>query len=314
VPLPVQGLASRRVLVMEFVEGTPLNRLADKMKERGIEPGSPESQLAGRRILSQLSEAFGRMMLGAGFIHGDPHPGNIFVQEGAKVVLIDCGQVKQISTQYRLQLAEAILLVNRWQEEGPSPELVANAQQKMAQFGVTFIEGASPEAPAALALLLFGDPDTQMPDGFSHDELSPQSPVKQIASFPQELVLLGRATILIKGISKRLGIKWSLAQKWKAEAEMALECGVDGCLMPTWSNPAMLPAVAGGAAAGDAAIDERLRFRDVVRSYGGSGKMLVQWAGGKGGRLVGRVVPTAVKAPIKKVAIRVAAKVAARSD
>ena len=51
------------------------------------------------------------------------------MQEGARVALIDCGQVKQISTAYRLQLAEAILLVNRWQEEGPSPDLVAQAQQ-----------------------------------------------------------------------------------------------------------------------------------------------------------------------------------------
>jgi predicted unusual protein kinase regulating ubiquinone biosynthesis (AarF/ABC1/UbiB family) len=74
VPLPIQGLASTRVLVMEFVEGTPLNRLAGEMEKRGIKPGSAESKLAGRRILTQLTEAFGRMMLGAGFIHGDPHP------------------------------------------------------------------------------------------------------------------------------------------------------------------------------------------------------------------------------------------------
>ena len=57
----------------------------------------------GRRILAQLTEAFGRMMLGAGFIHGDPHPGNIFLMEGARVALIDCGQVKQISTEFRLK-------------------------------------------------------------------------------------------------------------------------------------------------------------------------------------------------------------------
>ena len=100
VPLPVPGLASRRVLVMDYIPGTALNRLSATLKERGIEPGSPESELAGRRILTQLTEAFGRMMLGAGFIHGDPHPGNIFVMEGARVALIDCGQVKQISTEY----------------------------------------------------------------------------------------------------------------------------------------------------------------------------------------------------------------------
>ena len=72
VPLPLAGLPARRVLVMDYVEGTPLNRLGDEMEKRGIKPGSPESKLAGRRILQQLSDAFGRMMLGAGFIHGDP--------------------------------------------------------------------------------------------------------------------------------------------------------------------------------------------------------------------------------------------------
>ncbi|KAL1508727.1 hypothetical protein AB1Y20_004822 [Prymnesium parvum] len=306
VPLPVQGLASRRVLVMDFVDGVPLNRLANTMKERGIEPGSPESKLAGRRILSQLSEAFSRMMLGAGFIHGDPHPGNIFVQEGGRVALIDCGQVKQISTEYRLQLAEAILLVNKWQETGGTPELVKTAQEKMAEFGVTFVDDAPPEASAALALLLFGDTDSKMPAGFSHDELSANSPIKQIASFPQELVLLGRATILIKGISKRLGIKWSLAEKWKPEAEAALACGVDGCLMPTWSNPTS--TVAKGSVDSSSSATS-LRFRDVMRSYADSSMMLAKWAGKKSSNMVGKVVPTAIKAPVKRSAVRIAARV-----
>ena len=109
----------------------PLNKLAGEMEARGIKPGSPESKLAGKRILTQLTEAFGRMILGAGFIHGDPHPGNIFVMEGARVALIDCGQVKQISTTFRLQLAEAILLVNEWQETGGSAALIAAAQEKV---------------------------------------------------------------------------------------------------------------------------------------------------------------------------------------
>ena len=49
-----------------------------------------------------------------------------------------------------------------------------------------------------------------MPGGYSNKELSAESPIKAIASFPQELVLLGRATILIKGIAKRLGTNWDL--------------------------------------------------------------------------------------------------------
>jgi aarF domain-containing kinase len=70
IPLPVGELVSKRVLVMDYVEGTPLNKLADTMKERGIVPGSPEARLAGARILESLQAAFGRMIFGAGFIHG----------------------------------------------------------------------------------------------------------------------------------------------------------------------------------------------------------------------------------------------------
>ena len=323
VPLPIAGLSSRRVLVMDFVEGTPLNRLQDKMKERGIEPGSPESILAGKRILTQLTEAFGRMMLGAGFIHGDPHPGNIFIQEGAKVALIDCGQVKQIPTDYRLRLAEAILLVNEWNEPQDSKsrrsdgELIQIAMEKMAGFGVTFSEDAKPEVGVALALLLFGDPDAPMPGGFSSAELSASSPIKQISSFPQELVLLGRATILIKGIAKRLGISWSLADKWKGMANQALECGEDGCLMPIWSNQKPSPAVgavstsAKGVVVPTAASGYgRPRFREVVSSVGATGKLLGSWAGGKSVAVAKAVTPE----PVKRLAIRIAAKRAMRGD
>ena len=78
IPLPVGELVSKRVLVMDFVEGVPLNRLSETMKEKGIEKGSPESKIAGRRILDSLAIAFGRMIFGSGFIHGDPHPGYVW--------------------------------------------------------------------------------------------------------------------------------------------------------------------------------------------------------------------------------------------
>ncbi len=191
------------------------------------------------------------------------------------------------------------------QETGGSPELIAKAKAAFDEFGVTFLEGTAPEAPAALALLLFGDPEKPMPGGFTHEELSDTSPIKAISAFPQELVLLGRATILIKGIAKRLGLAWPLAQKWKGVAQQALACGEDGCMMPTWTAtplapPGALVGAGAGAGAGGGSEEERLRFRSVISSYGSSSKLLGQWAAGK----VGRVVPTRVK----KLAVRVAAK------
>ena len=46
-----------------------------------------------------------------------------------------------------------------------------------------------------------------MPGGYSHVELSASSPIKQVLSFPQELVMLGRATVLIKASIARPNIK-----------------------------------------------------------------------------------------------------------
>ena len=68
---------------------------------------------------------------------------------------------------------------------------------------------------------------------------------------------MGRATILIKGIAKRLGINWPLAQKWKGMAEAALACGTDGCAMPTWMAVPQ-PDVLAEATPG------RARFREVL--------------------------------------------------
>ncbi|CAM9326242.1 unnamed protein product [Choristocarpus tenellus] len=93
VPRPIPGLCSGRVLVMEFVQGIGLNKLAEKMLELGLMKSSPEARIVGKRLLNSLTEAFGLMIFGPGFVHGDPHPGNIFIMDGGKVSLIDCGQV-----------------------------------------------------------------------------------------------------------------------------------------------------------------------------------------------------------------------------
>lgn len=44
------------------------------------------------------------------------HVGNIFGGEGAKVSLIDCGQFKALPRLQRVQLAELVLAVTKYQE------------------------------------------------------------------------------------------------------------------------------------------------------------------------------------------------------
>jgi len=73
IPRPVAGLVSRRVLVMDFLRGVPLSRAREEMAKRGVDPDSPEAQLFGRKLLTALTQVFGRNILETGFFHADPH-------------------------------------------------------------------------------------------------------------------------------------------------------------------------------------------------------------------------------------------------
>ena len=125
------------------------------MKERGIEEGSPESAIFGRRLLNTLTEAYARMLFGPGFIHGDCHPGNIFVQPGGRIALIDCGQVKQIPASTKLRLADLVLGVSRY-SKAPSPAAAAALSEKVKAFGVEFTEDARPEIGGQWAWIWIG--------------------------------------------------------------------------------------------------------------------------------------------------------------
>lgn len=92
-PRPVANLVTRRVLVMDYFRGEPLSRSIEAMRARGIDPDSAEAKAFGRKLLSALTEACGRTILGTGFFHADPHPGNIFVLDDGRIGLIDFGQV-----------------------------------------------------------------------------------------------------------------------------------------------------------------------------------------------------------------------------
>ena len=82
---------------------------------------------------------------------------------------------------------------------------------------------------AAVALVLFGNTKTALPGGYAGDELSPQSPIVQVEQFPSEFILLARATVLLRGLSKELGFSWSLAARWFSNAVEAA-----GVLDPQW--------------------------------------------------------------------------------
>jgi len=276
-PRPVSGLVSRRVLVMDYLEGVPLSRAAEEMLKRGISPDSPESQLFGRRLLRSLTDVFGRCILETGFFHADPHPGNIFVLDDGRIGLIDYGQVKQIGGRARETLSKVMCALDDRQSDD-NPDDLDKIGTLALELGVELADDAPQEGPAAVAMWLFDGSVEQLPGGYDKGELSPNSPVKALKSFPQDLVLVGRSSILIKGLSNRLGIPWSLSKEWAPTARLVLEGNTN---QPTLTEDTKT---------------NKIRIKDVLR-------LLKTWGRGKASRAISRL-PAPARTKVAAIALR----------
>jgi predicted unusual protein kinase regulating ubiquinone biosynthesis (AarF/ABC1/UbiB family) len=147
--------------------------------------------------------------------------GNILITDDGDVGLIDFGQVKQLSNSYRRTIANIVITLN---ERDDSSTYLETLKDLVLDLGVELNEDAKPEAGAAIAMWLFDGKVEKLPGGYDIGELSPNSPVKEIKVFPQDLVLVARSVILIKAFSNRFNIRWSLADEWAPIAREVL-CG-----------------------------------------------------------------------------------------
>ncbi|XP_021823846.1 uncharacterized aarF domain-containing protein kinase 1 isoform X2 [Prunus avium] len=109
VPRVFWDLTTHQVLTMEFCTGQKVDDV-EYLKERRIHP---------MKVAEVLLEVFAEMIFIHGFLHGDPHPGNILVcpegQNGFSLVILDHGIYKKLDEGFRLdycQLWKALILLD----------------------------------------------------------------------------------------------------------------------------------------------------------------------------------------------------------
>lgn len=100
VPEVLESLTRRRVLVLEYIAGTRIDRL---------EGGAHDPE----RTLRAVMELYVRMMLVDGLFHADPHPGNLLVDEAGRVVLLDFGMVVEVPVATRRALGRTVFAAIR---------------------------------------------------------------------------------------------------------------------------------------------------------------------------------------------------------
>jgi len=119
VPELIPRFTSKRVLTMEFIQGTKVDDV-ESLRAQGFDPA-----LVGREV----TKIFGEMVFCHGFVHCDPHPGNMLVTPrrsagaawqrgrgaGARefdVVVLDHGLYREISPAMRRGYCEMYVLRN----------------------------------------------------------------------------------------------------------------------------------------------------------------------------------------------------------
>ena len=104
VPKIYKEISSRRVLTMEWIDGTKLTNLED-VKKLGINPDEM-IDIGVQCSLEQLLEH--------GFFHADPHPGNLLALNDGRLCYLDFGMMSEVSKDSRSGLIQAVVhLVNK---------------------------------------------------------------------------------------------------------------------------------------------------------------------------------------------------------
>nr|CAD7409427.1 unnamed protein product [Timema poppensis] len=105
VPRIYWELSTKRVLTMEYLEGGQVNDL-NYIRDNQINP---------YEVSDKLSQLYSQMIFIHGFVHSDPHPGNILVRkspkEGVEIVLLDHGLYAVLTNEFRYQYSNLWLSI-----------------------------------------------------------------------------------------------------------------------------------------------------------------------------------------------------------
>lgn len=105
IPKVYQALSSRRILVLEWIEGLPILKAP-------LAQNSTEAALAERHAFTSLAfRVFLQQYLVDGFFHADPHPGNLFYLNDGRLGILDCGMMGTLNPRMQSIMVELVLAI-----------------------------------------------------------------------------------------------------------------------------------------------------------------------------------------------------------
>jgi predicted unusual protein kinase regulating ubiquinone biosynthesis (AarF/ABC1/UbiB family) len=107
VPQPVPDYCSRRVLTMDYVQGSKITKLGPVAR----------LEMDGAALAEEMFRAYLKQVLVDGMFHADPHPGNVFLTDDNRIALLDLGMVGRTTPDMQEALLKLLIAISEGKSE-----------------------------------------------------------------------------------------------------------------------------------------------------------------------------------------------------
>jgi len=187
VPEPVTDYTSSRVLTMDYVAG----RKVTDVGPLGL------LDVDGEPLVRDLFSAYLHMILVDGFLHADPHPGNVLLTPDGRLALIDLGMVATVPPRVQDSIVKLLLAISDADGEEAASVLAQMGSPLDGYDATRFREDVS--ALVTRAVSLGGDVQA----GAVLVELSRLSGVHGLRP-PAEMAMVGKALLNLDQVTQHL--------------------------------------------------------------------------------------------------------------
>jgi predicted unusual protein kinase regulating ubiquinone biosynthesis (AarF/ABC1/UbiB family) len=201
VPAFFPDLSTGRLLVMEYIEGIKITD-REALERAGISPHD---------VARLLNYVYADQMLHLGILHADPHPGNLLVQPGPRLVLLDHGLTVPLAPALVKSLNKLVQALTRGDFAGVGEALGEAGLRLEGELDITTLLN--------LAGVVLGHGPGETGEDVNAVGAGMQF-VKSIGGLPTDLLMVGRALSLLDGITKQLDPDMDIVELAAHYAEM----------------------------------------------------------------------------------------------
>ena len=187
-PKPYPSLCTRHVVVMDYVEGIPID------DRRALVRAGYDLEEIGTKLVDNYTS----QMLDDGFFHADPHPGNLVIRDG-KIVYLDLGIMGRLSSHDRRAVRDMVFSVARCDSAG-----LADGLMRFSVSDTSGVDQAHLLADLDAIVADFGLSDLSDLDIGSFMNALISMAQKDGVELPGTVTMLARSLVTLEGVAHDL--------------------------------------------------------------------------------------------------------------